>query len=224
MQVRAKTPEPITPERLAEILPRVRLGDTQAIHEMTLGHLRLATRMARRFSNSRNLTRLIDEMVQDAQVAVFNAITDISTGRMANHDNVGAYVVLAVKRCLYRSIGSLACVYFPRTALGDRRPVLELPESYEPKPRRTSEIWDQITSIAGSGNSETIRLLYNWLDGEVDSINVPKSDFKIAIVYLRRWGFTDAEIGSILGVSTPTINNLRRELHANYRRLEDELA
>lgn len=185
-----------TDEEKLELLKRVRKKDPIAIEKMILCHIRLAISIVNRYTSS-GLNYLAEDLDSAAIEGVVTSVNHISTGRMADHNNVTGYIVKNVHYFIIRAIQHEAAIYVPRKH--PNKTVGLLPDVSPAKDSQLSiqelEIWDLVNSLTDD--------------------NLEKG-----ILKLRSEGYTDAEVGELVGLNRLQILRIRRDLLRRYKRKE----
>jgi DNA-directed RNA polymerase specialized sigma24 family protein len=188
---------PVPDSHMAELLRRVRQGDSQAINEMIEGHLRLANSIVARYlmTSNRDVKSVdVEELVAAAFYATVYAVNRIASGFMT-HDNVGGYIAEFLHQKLHAALKERSIICNPR---GLEDPVLccQLSECDS----------EQHGKIEPDTSLE--------VDEEVESIVNDVVDAKI--VRMLRLGYCAADVARDLGVHKGTVSRRIQRIRENY--------
>jgi len=181
-----------------DLLKRVRKNDKAAIDKMILSHLRLAISKANCYVG---IFHFISDLECAAMEGVVVAVNQIAKGKMANHDNVTGYIISYVRRYILDAIRYNPVIYTPREQR--KRKIRSIngdipsePVTIKRDPQlsiQEFELWDSVESLI-------------------------KNDLERKILKLRRFGYTDTEIGKRIELSRLQVLRIRHSLYQRYQR------
>lgn len=198
--------KPITPERVAVILPSIRSGDKKACEEAILGHTLLALQIVGRYLRRLDSDQQADDLSGAALEGIVVAIDKVAHGSMS-HDNLTGYVTETIHRMISDYLVHAKLIYVPRETIRDaKRQGRQLPKLLK---RVTLE------DAAEQKASDVM------LESEVDEIlsKLFNSDTERKIIECRREGMSDADIASFLGLSKTTVFLIRKEVESRFLEL-----
>jgi len=184
-----------------KLLKRVRAGDLNAIDRMIMSHIRMVLGIVNRhLHNCPHYAYDLDSIVM---LGVVNCVHKIADGAMAGHDNVTGYIVQYTHGLIQREIGKSYVVPTPRSATNIVTKSLDL--TYH-----TSDM----AKLNDDGPT--------FIDLRDSLEHLARNRREQRILELRGKGYTDHEVGEILGVSQWTVRRIRLELYHRFRQQQKE--
>ncbi len=178
-----------------ELLKKVREGDKVAIDKMIFSHILLALSITNRYKGTRGLNSYGHDLSSAAIVGVVTAVNQIAKGKMINHDNVTGYIVIYVRQFIADAINHYPTIYTPR--------------------RKNNEIVKPLSdSLSRRDSQSSIQELETW--DLIDSLTDNETEKKI--LKLREEGYTDDEVGNLVGLSRSQVFRIRHDLFQRYQR------
>lgn len=183
-------PKRITPERLAELLPRLKSGDMSVAEEIAEGHVRLVLSLAARYGNER------EEYESIAYEVLWTTIIKVAEGHL-KHDGFANYLMTRLRSKYANARYRIPTVSLSRSycvGRGIQRPDrVEMPEP-EFVTQDASEMLEDILSVTSGPIEE-------------------------CIVKKRAEGYSDREIGAKIRMSHGRVWEIRKEIEKRYMRL-----
>ena len=185
-------PEPLDDDLKLEIVSELKAGNLSRKDQLILSHIRLAFAIAKRYIKKHNLSRLYDELNSAAAEGVIIAVDRISKGYL-KHNNATGYIVKFVHNSIIQTWAKQPIVPSPRN-------------------RNNTETHSFLDIHANFDDSKVISI-HETLDCII------RTQRERRIVDLRIKGYTDVQIGAIMGMPHQTIQRLRKILRKRFERL-----
>ncbi len=185
-------------EEKLKLLKRVRVGNSEAIEKMILGHIRLAFSIVSRYVNS--FPYFVDDLKSAAIMGVVIAVNKIAKNSMDSHDNVTGYIVINVNYVIRREIQNNLAIQSPRN-------------------KKVLLVTSGVSWNVRTRHSQLSSQLYEIWDS-VDSLT--EDQLEKQILELRSEGHTDNEVAEFLGLSRSSVTRIRKNLFEKYRRKEEK--
>jgi len=179
-----------------ELLKEVRKGNQAAIEKMILCHIRLAISLVIRFVGTSGYGYYINVLDSAAMEGVVVAVNRVASGSMAGHDNITGYIIIYVRQFIQTAASRSNAVCTPRNKKNKVITPFVIPELSEKDSQlgnQEFELWDTIDSL---------------IDNETEK----------EILKLRQNGYTDLEIGKLIGLSRLQVLRIRHDLFQRYQR------
>lgn len=189
--------EIIGDDKKLEVLQRVRAGDPTAINQMIMSHIRLVLLLVNRHLH--NCPHYGYDLDSVAMLGVVNCVHKIANGAMANHDNITGYITKHIHGLIQREIGKSHIVPTPRSV-----------------PNIVTTNHGTLGYRTNADGDMAIIDLRDALEHLVENRRERR------ILELREKGYTDQEVGEILGISQWTVRLIRLELYRRYRQQQKE--
>ena len=196
----SSTPERVSEEQLAVLVPRLRAGDTSAHEEIILGHVHLAISIAGRYARSspHNVDDLISESIYGIIYAVKTAAEKLVD------DSITPWIISCCHRFIIRYLSRDSVVRIPYQTLWAR-----YKRGLRTNVATTRSITDHDIASRSREPSLEIRELIDFsAETEVDR----------QIVFLRAQGYKDKEIGERIGISAASVTRMRANIRARFKR------
>lgn len=203
-----------SPEEAEALLPRVRAGDIKAKQEMVTGYMRLALTISGLYYAKLKSRRWVDELVDAAMLGVVEGVDRLHKVGDSSHTNPKSLVTEYIHKYISLMLEDDKFIRIPdRTQLNREGRGAEQIQEF-------SKVSDADTNdcILNSRMSPDADLAE--LDNLIDSII--ETEMEAKIVSLRREGYKDDEIGSVLGVSQQAVQVIRQDLHVRISELLPE--
>ena len=191
-------------EKVEELLPLVKLGQQDAIHQMIRHYIGLAVSKARSFG-------MDDELVDVAIFTITEAVHDIALGVISKHDNIGAYLTLRLNRALTIEYNTQT-IWVPRN--GKKVPINQIPEQVEDKNWQT--VFSIVEQTLGKEVRDVFDIVSKWIENQSQELVWSSGDVDSYVIVLRTFGFNDLEISKILGISKSEIGRIRSTIRKAY--------
>lgn len=193
-------PFKIEPERLLELVKKLRSGDESVIEEIVRGHIRLAIHIACRY------TRLApnkgEVLISEAFYGIMHAINNVS--KMVD-DNITPWITSNIHRFVYKFLSTDFLVPVPISTIRLK------------KLQKTPLFIRSVEDIAQHEPSITVSMIVEVK--ELIMKAVVTENEKI-FVEMRIDGFQDTEIAARLNVTESCIANYRNNIRERYERLK----
>ena len=185
-------PQKLEPKVLTVVLKKVRENDKTAIETMILHHVRLVISIVNNYIATYNCDHLGDDLDSAALIGLVIAVNNVAAGRMAEHENIGGYIVTNINNALSNCLRGDSTVYFPRDA--ERKRIFTLADSIA-NCDETIGLFEELAAV---------------------TTNTLEKD----ILELRRKGYIDSEIGTRLGLSRLAVLRIRSKLKTRFQKRE----
>jgi len=211
----------VTPERLTYLIGRLRNGCITQIEREELGcsYIKLALRMAARYSRQR------PEKGDDyASAALFGIAYALDRAKEKLYDdNLTAWVIVNIRRFIRQFYEKDHLVRVPATTYSKAK------KQGRELRTVTAVVMDE-REIDSGNNEKHLSKCYkirSTIAGGFLALKEmlglsAKSDRDRIILEKRSQGYTDAEIGQQLGISTAYVHRLRKEMEDRFDRLNKE--
>ncbi len=204
-------PQKLEPDELAVLLKKVRENDNAAIETMILHHVRLVILIVNKYIATYHCWYLGDDLDSAALTGLVTAVNNVAAGRMADHDNIGGYIVDYVNNALSNCIRHNSTVYFPKEA--ERKNIISLSKKLKFFFRDAD---DYVALDKRCSEKNT----FNMLELEEELNVVTTNTLEREILELRRKRYNDSEISTRLGLSRLVVLRIRSKLKTRFQKRE----
>lgn len=221
-----RLPKSITPERVAILLPRLRDGDLEVIGELVDGYMRLALSRVKYVRAMRNDC---SDLTGVALLALMESLVSVAQGKMANHDNLTAYIQKRIHGALIEAICDDTVIRVPRSKTV--REMIKQQGYTAAMPQRVGINWNDGGGVSEKQSADgpvlTEHAVMPELIKNTEMKNIVLNDYlkntctsrEMSFIRLKEEGYDDQVIARKLGVDRKTIYRLKEALKARLMEL-----
>jgi len=201
-----RLPAPISQEKLAELVPKLKRGDKGVEEEIVTGHLRLAVKIAiakSRMNNDR-YRKEVDDFIGEAMYAVAKAVRRVRRGALYRDDNITGFIIDYVKKHIH-NLTTKKLMGVPHRTVTYWNSKLD---------ERARHLPVRVSSISGDVDGPNFTPEVSD-QGEIDRVDLeeiinmlPKSLLEKKVLELRKKGMTLVEIEREIGYSKSRIQQV----------------